>query len=580
MSITPHTLFTAVITLTCLPAALAAQQPNGGRIDPFVEFTVSANEGGYIPTVISAGDLNGDGHDDILIGRTAEGHGGLMENGTVELISGIDYSSMMKWEGATEGSEFGDVICMVSDSNGDGVADIAIGAPSENVGINNEVGAVYLYSGAFPYGPINRWEGAADGDYFGSAIADAGDLNSDGIPDLLIGASGADNSGSYIYDTGHVYLYSGDDPQATGLLMDWQGDSDNGELGTALLVVEDLSGDGVQDFVISQPGIGFYGWEVGTVYVVSGADGSLLMEMESDDENEGFGAALASPGDFDNDGWPDILVGAPMMDQLAEAYDIGFVILYSGATGDELFYWTGEEKFSWFGFSIDTADINGDTVEDILVGSPFYTGDGPTNRGAFYAYSGTTGEMLLRQTGTQENHVLGAFCQFGGDINNDGTTDIIAPYWDSPFAANRAGKAAIYSSAIVPQMTSSASSLSVSAGGTINFNMDFASNASFYSYQLLFSSAGMGPVDILGLPVPLSYDANLVNSYLGIYAPFFNEPTGLLSSAGKATAKLIVPPNAIPPGLIGSTFYFASICKVVWGTPEFSSIAVPLTFTP
>ncbi|NQU50663.1 MAG: FG-GAP repeat protein [Planctomycetes bacterium] len=574
MSISPHTLSSAVFALACLAATIGAQQPNGGRIDPFVEFTVTTSEGGTIPTVISAGDLNGDGYDEILIGRVVESFGGFERTGTVELISGIDYSSLMKWGGNIEDSEFGEAICMVSDSDGDGIDDIAIGAPSEALG----AGAVYLFSGAPPYTPLKYWGGIDNDDNFGCSIADAGDRNGDGTPDLLIGASGFDYFSLGLYDSGKAYLFSGNDPQATGLIREWEGVSDGGNLGASVLVMDDMSGDGVQDFVLGQPGIGPFGQSEGAVLVVSGADGSPLMEMDSDDGTEGFGSALASPGDFDNDGWPDILVGAPKMDPLAQGHEIGFVILYSGATGEELFFWKGEEKFSWFGFSIDTADIDGDGADEILVGSPLYTGDGPTNWGAFYAYSGTTGELILRQTGTQESHILGAFCRFGGDVNNDGVTEIIAPYWDNPFSVNRTGKVAIYSSEIIPQMTSSSTTLSVSAGGTIEFDLDFTSDASFYYYKLLFSSAGMGPVNILGLSVPLSYDVNLVNSYLGIYPPFFSNPTGLLNPSGQSTVKLIVPPNAIPTALIGSTYYFASICNLAWRTPELSSVAVPLTF--
>lgn len=575
MAIPSHALSFAALSFLCFSGTVIAQQPHGGRLDSFADFTVTTLEGGTLPNVVSAGDLNGDGHDDILIGRVVETFSAFTGCGTVELVSGIDSSSLVKWGGNFEYSEFGAAIAVIDDCDGDGVPDIAIGAPNEAFG----VGAVYLVSGAPPYGPIQYWGGTSS-ERFGASVADAGDINGDGVPDLLIGSPGYDHGVLGLTDSGKAFLYSGADFQVNGLIYEWEGLDEGGGLGTSFLVVDDLSGDGVQDFAISQPGADPMGVSIPNVAVYSGSTGFAFRFLFAPDGNDGFGAAMASPGDFDGDGWDDILVGAHKMDPIAGDHEIGSVILYSGLTETPLLFWSGEEKFSWFGYSLDTADINGDGTQDILIGSPLFTGDGPTNRGAFYVYDGTNGEILLRQTGTQESQILGAFCQFGGDVNNDGTVDILAPYLVNPTSTQPTGKVAVYSSEVIPQMTANSTTLSISAGGTITFDLDFTSEASFYSYKLLFSSAGMGPINILGLPVPLSYDINLVNSYLGIYAPVFGSPTGLLNPSGKATAQLNVPAGSVSPALLGSTFYFASICNVAWGTPERSSVAVPITFVP
>jgi len=268
-----------------------------------------------------------------------------------------------------------------------------------------------------------------------------------------------------------------------------------------------------------------------------------------------------------------------LADPVGGTNERGMAVLFSGANGDALLTWKGEGKFDWFGYSVDAGDIDNDGIDDILIGAPMHTTTGMPNKGAFYAYSGVTGELLLHRKGSETDEMLGAFFRFVGDVNNDGYADLAAPLLDWISTVDAQGAASIFSTEIIPQMTASASTLSNSIGGIILFDMDFPDDAKRYFYQLLYSGTGVGPININGLAVPLSYDLNLVNAYLGDYHPGFSNPTGLLDGSGNATAKLTIPAGAIPPGIIDSTFYFAAISKVAWGDWEFSSVALPVTFT-
>jgi FG-GAP repeat protein len=573
--------FVVLAVLICTPLATAAQQPHGGRLDSFHQFSLAQGESD-LPVMAPAGDRNGDGYDDLLIGHPYDSSSGTDESGMVQLISGVDYSILHTWFGAKVESEFGLALTLTGDVNGDGMPDVAIGAPNEIGNGQFETGAVYLYSSQPPYALINRWEGDANGDGFGSAVVDAGDLNGDGRSDLLIGSPWADaNSGSY-YDVGKASLYSGVDPQASGLIMQWEGGFDAYELGSALLAPGDMTGDGVPDLVIGIPGSDSnpWIWFEGQVIVVSGADGSTVLEFWGEESGDGFGTSLANAGDLDQDGVPDLLIGAPQSDLLAGVYDNGSVFLVSGATGDDLMFWIGQGKFDWFGYSIDTGDVNGDGVNDILIGAPLMSLDGLTNRGGFYAYSGTDFELLLFESGVAKNQVLGAGLRYLGDINNDGFQDLGTPFFDWSIPFSPSGSAYLYSTEIIPQMSASANSISNTTGGTVQFYLDFPDEAGLYDYRMLYSGTGMGPVNIMGLPVPLSYDLNLVNSYLGNYPPALFTPTGILNQNGDGTAKLSIPAGGIPPGIINSTFYFATICKLAWGNWEYSSVALPITFNP
>ncbi len=574
-------------TLVCFLAfatSASSQQPHGGRLDSLHEFNVSLDEGVDPPLILPCGDVNGDSIGELLVARPYDNTGGFEEGGSVELISGATLAPLHRWYGSQVEGSFGEAMAVLTDINGDGVNDIAIGSPNYSSAGMFENGAVFVYSGAAPYGFIAEWIGLADYSVFGSSIADVADMDSDGTSELLIGAPGEQNSFSE-NDAGAVYVFAGGLAQPIGTYFFWEGSFSGAHFGETVATPADFDGDGARDFIVSAPGeesVIFNYWNDGEVVIFSSQNGAVIHSFEGDGLNDRFGITLASAGDldFDGDGTPDLLVGAPFASPFAEKYDVGQVYLYSGATGEEIFFWIGEHKFDWFGYSLDTGDVTGDGKADILVGAPLFESGNINNRGGFYVFDGVTAERVMFKMGETTNSVLGARMNFLGDRNGDGNGDFSASRfeWVSGFLPE--GRAEIYSGKINPQMSANGNSISNASGGSIQFTLDFPDEAGLYWYQMLFSAAGTGPVDIQGLPVPLGYDSFLVESYMGVYDYAFDAASGLLNGGGNKTCKLNIPAGGIPPSLIDTTLYFAAISKAVWGDWEYSSVALPVTLLP
>ena len=222
---------------------------------------------------------------------------------------------------------FGTALAGVGDINGDGVPDLAVGAPYQDVEERADEGAVVIFSGA-------------DGTrlrtlrnprpqtivYFGLALARVGDVNDDGVPDLAVGAPG------------QVVVFSGADGTRLHAL---QAPSPQlgANFGAALARVGDVNGDGVLDLAVGAPYQDVAGEVVccnqGQVVIFSGADGTRLHTLRNPRPQDGanFGSVLAGLGDVNGDGVPDLAVGAPFQALDVGCCDHGQVAVFSGADG-------------------------------------------------------------------------------------------------------------------------------------------------------------------------------------------------------------------------------------------------------
>jgi hypothetical protein len=388
--------------------------------------------------VSGVADVDGDGAPDVLIGASNEDVGANANQGRAFVMSGASGLLLHILDDPTPqlGAIFGHAMSGLGDVDGDGVADLLIGAPQQNVGANRSQGQVFVFSGAsgLLLRSLDDPTPQADAS-FGSAVAGMGDVDGDGVADLLIGA-GQQNVGAN-RSQGQVFVFSG----ASGLLLRTLDDptpQGNANFGSAVSEV-DVNGDGVADLFIGAPGQDV-GANVnqGQAFVFSGASGLLLHTLDdpSPQANANFGFPVSGVGDVNSDGVADLLIGASRQDVGANA-DQGRAFVFSGATG--VLLRTLDDPTPQLGANFGSAvsglgDVNGDGVPDLLIGASGQDVGANASQGRAFVMSGATGLPLvtLDDPTPQAQAAFGSAVSGLGDVNGDGVADLLigAPFQD------------------------------------------------------------------------------------------------------------------------------------------------------
>jgi FG-GAP repeat len=361
----------------------------------------------------NAGDVDGDGIDDLIAGQDQVDLFG-SGSGAVRVYSGLDGALIYNVFWTEASGTFGRGVDGAGDVNGDGRADIIVGAPGSSLA-GSASGTVVVYSGMDGIG-LYQLTGNIDSS-FGASVAGLGDLNQDGFSDFAVGAPGDDTQGN---SAGRVVVYSGLDGTELANLYGNPGDN----LGRVVDAAGDVDADGTPDLVVSAQRAAMGGME-GYVRVFSGADFSVLLTVTPPVLGVAglFGRSAAGAGDVNNDGHADIVVGAPIVD--ANGADSGEVYLYSGDTGALIYSVAGETK-SKLGTDLDDlGDVNGDGVADIIVGAVNAPEPGAPGKepGAALVLSGLDGSTLLVLRGQDANENFGSAVAGLGDITGDGLPD-------------------------------------------------------------------------------------------------------------------------------------------------------------
>jgi hypothetical protein len=357
-------------------------------------------------------DLDGDGRAEVAVGAPHDGPGDVVSRGTVRVMSG----DQLVWEAQGDiADELGAALALLDDLDGDGVRDLLVGAPFDTVG-QGRPGRAIVHSGAT--GAVLRSHGGfAQGERFGDAVCAVPDVDGDGILDYAVAAPEA--SGSFLRQ-GRVELFSG----ATGATL-WSLEGFGGRFGTAIAGSEDFDGDGAGDLLVGAPFeiVSIQAFGAGRVYRVSGATGTILGSQAGGQALMRLGSSVASAGDLSGDGVADYLVGAPLFN--GTATDDGRVELRSGADDARLWSENGAVG-SRLGASVaGLGDVNLDGVPDFAVGEPVAI-DFATFlvKGRVRFYSGVDFDWFRSLTPTETKSRFGETLTRGGDLDGDGIIDV------------------------------------------------------------------------------------------------------------------------------------------------------------
>ena len=341
----------------------------------------------------------------------------------VPVARAADPTQLFEKEGGASFDSFAQSVAGLGDLNGDGHADFAVGTPYGIGTAGGFAGYVVIYSGATG-DVLYRIEGQTATEHRGW-VRGLGDVNGDGTPDFGVGASAAivDVSGTFFYPStlGSVKVYSG----RTGLpLYEIPGSDPLQEFGREFAGIGDVNGDGKSDIVVGTAFVTVGALaEAGAIQVFSGADGSLIRRIDGDDVEEHLGIAVAGTGDVDRDGVPDIVAGATGP---ASGTHAGTVIVYSGATGAEIYRIRGESPADRLGWSVAGAgDIDGDGIPDFIAGAVEATIGIGLQQGMVKVFSGATGATIYRLGGALSFDRFGASVAGAGDVDGDGRDDFI-----------------------------------------------------------------------------------------------------------------------------------------------------------
>jgi len=337
---------------------------------------------------------------------------------------------------------FGAALAGIDDIDGDGVADVLVGAPGSTVSGTAAAGAIFAFSGSTG-ALLYRIDGGngdgVTGDALGQSIAVIGDIDLDGTDDFAVGAPFAlDSQGT---QTGIVLIISG---RTAAQLARLEGTSTNGEFGSCLTILGDINGNASNDLLIGAP-VGAANGE-GEVTIYDPISWLPIRTIVGEQPSSGFGSAAVSVGDIDNDGLDDIAIGAP---SVYSPFGTPKALVYSGGAGTKIREFTGPVR-SRFGASLASADFDGDGVVDLLVGVPREDTASVPEAGEVVLYSALAEPPAFRAAGVSGGEEFGRVLVRLDDLNGDGRNEfLIGSPGATPFAGFLAGAAYVYGFASV-----------------------------------------------------------------------------------------------------------------------------------
>jgi hypothetical protein len=346
-------------------------------------------------SVAFAGDVNADGYGDFLIGATGNDTVGANAGAAYLYFGGSTPNATVDrtLTGEAAGDRFGNSVASAGDVNADGYADLIIGASYNDAGAVDAGRAYVYFGGSFMDTAADlTLTGEAANDLFGWSVACAGDVNGDGHAELIVGAPFADAGGA---NSGRAYLYLGASTPSTNAELIISGAASNNNFGYSVASARDANADGYAEFIVGAPYNDTGGTDAGQAYLYLGgsapnAMADLILTGSALYEESGYSVACA--GDTNGDGYDDLIVGA-RHDNAPDDYG-GLARLYLGGSSLNaapdltLAAVDPVDTYDLFGTSVASAgDANADGYGDLIIGAP-RNDRGGVDAGRAYVYFG------------------------------------------------------------------------------------------------------------------------------------------------------------------------------------------------
>ncbi|MBI4405633.1 MAG: FG-GAP repeat protein [Deltaproteobacteria bacterium] len=391
-------------------------------------------------------DFDGDGYSDVIVGAGSSSISG-SGRGIAYIYSGsssgvsTSVARTLTYPGSDNGANFGYSVAKTGDVNGDGYGDVLVGAYLSAISGTNR-GIAYLYLGSSsgvsnsPYRTFT-YPGSDNNAYFGISVSAAGDVNADGYADLLVGSPGSNSSKGVVY----VYHGSSVGPSTTpNGTLSYSGSDSGAFFGYPVSWAGDVNNDGYADIIVGSFQSDISAADKGAAFVYHGSSGSLstspstTLAYPGSDASPLFGYSVAGAGDINNDGYSDVVVGAPGSDM--DGTDQGAVFVHRGSvtgvsgTAVQSLFYPATDSANFGKFIVGGFDVNKDGYADVAVTAYLSGIVGPT-RGAVFVYHGSAGtyassaDQILLYPGSDDAAAFGGSIGFAGDVNGDTYGDII-----------------------------------------------------------------------------------------------------------------------------------------------------------